>query len=46
LIVGLIINAAPSSRKVRRVMNDVIFVGAIVAFFFVSVLYVRFCDKL
>jgi len=27
-------------------MNDLIFVGLVLAFFFVSGLYVRFCEKL
>jgi len=27
-------------------MSDLIFVGAVVAFFFVSGFYVRFCEKL
>ncbi len=37
---------APGSRPGTGVMSDLIFIGVVVAFFAVSGLYVRFCDKL
>ncbi len=40
---------AKGGRLVREQpidMTDLIFVGTVVAFFVVSALYVRFCDKL
>ncbi len=33
-------------REYLTDMNDLVFVGIIVAFFVVSALYVRFCEKL
>jgi hypothetical protein len=36
----------PLEREQPIDMADLIFVGAVVAFFAVSALYVRFCDRL
>jgi hypothetical protein len=39
---------SPENRQRIKtlLMNDLIFVGTVIAFFVVSALYVRFCDKL
>lgn len=37
---------APLKREYVTDMSDLIFVGIMVAFFVVSALYVRFCEKL
>jgi len=39
-------NGAPLKREYVTDMSDLIFVGAVIAFFIISVLYVRFCDRL
>jgi hypothetical protein len=36
----------PDPTLVAIVMNDLIYVGVVVAFFIISGLYVRFCEKL
>jgi len=41
-----LINAAANVRSSLDIMSDLIFVGIVAAFFLVSGLYVRFCEKL